>query len=75
MREALELDRKNGSHRCDEAIHKEMKGLQDHKNLSVCTFWDDIHSEARSQMQGQVGDWRSSWHNFCQNCHHVHVHT
>ena len=29
VREALELDRKNGNHRGAEAIHKEMKRLQD----------------------------------------------
>ena len=34
MREALELDRKNENHRWAEAIHKEMKGLQDHKTFS-----------------------------------------
>ena len=70
VREALELDKKNGNHRWVEAIHTEMKGLQDHKTISflnpgeaawvpVCTFKDEFHSEARSQVQGQVGDWRS----------------
>jgi len=34
VREALELDKKNGNHRWAEAIHKEMKGLQDHKTFS-----------------------------------------
>ena len=34
VREALELDRKNGNHRWAEAIHKEMKGLQDHKTFA-----------------------------------------
>ena len=34
VREALELDRKNGNQRWAEAIHKEMKGLQDHKTFS-----------------------------------------
>ena len=62
VREALELDRKNGNHRLAEAIHKEMKGPQDHKTffflnpgdctnrLSVCTSKDDLYSEARSQV-------------------------
>jgi len=34
VREALELDRKNGNHKWAEAIHKEMKGLQDHRTFS-----------------------------------------
>jgi len=34
VREALELDRKNRNYGWAEAIHKEMKGLQDHKNFS-----------------------------------------
>ena len=34
VREALELDRKNVNHRWAEAIHKEMKGLQDHNTFS-----------------------------------------
>ena len=34
VREASLLDRKNGNHRWAEAIHKEMKGLQDHNPFS-----------------------------------------
>ena len=34
VREDLELDRKNGNHRWAEAIHKELKGLQDHNTFS-----------------------------------------
>jgi len=34
VREALVLDKKKGNHRWAEAIHKEMKGLQDHKTFS-----------------------------------------
>jgi len=34
VREALELDRRNGNHRRAKAIHKEMQGLQDHHTFS-----------------------------------------
>ena len=33
VRKALELDGKNGNHRWAEVIHKEMRGLQDHKTF------------------------------------------
>ena len=34
VREALELDRRNGNHRWAKAIHKQMQGLQDHQSFS-----------------------------------------
>ena len=65
--------RKNRNHRWAEAIHKEMKGLQDHKTFSFLNSGEAAPTgyqfaplrmiftcrEARSQVQGQVGDWRS----------------
>ena len=72
VREALELDRKNGNHRWAEEIHKEMKGLQDQKTFSFFNPGEAAPTgyqfaplrmiftvKQDLRFQGQVGDWRS----------------